>query len=120
VLLSKASRNLETDVLLRLSRLIRPRTAAGRIATSLVAGLGLPVVLYAILMVRTHGYEPMGLCRPVPAAQGHIPIDMSRGSGIPTTCGLDWAFVGTGILLPGLGFALVAYLLMALLARIER
>ncbi|MEK9970301.1 MAG: AAA family ATPase [Ferrovibrio sp.] len=119
-LLSKASRNLETDVLSRLSRLIRPRTAGGRIATSLVAGLGLPVLLYAILMLRTHGYEPMGLCHPVPAAQGHLPIDMSRGSGIPTTCGLDWGFVGTSILLPGLGFAFVAYLLLTLLARIER
>jgi phage shock protein PspC (stress-responsive transcriptional regulator) len=111
---------LETDVLSRLSRLIRPRSRGGRIVTSLVAGFGLPVVLYAILMLRTHGYEPMGLCHPVPAAQGHIPIDMSRGSGIPTTCGLDWGFVGISILLPGLGFAMVAYILMALLARIER
>jgi len=107
-------------VLSRLSRLIRPRTLAGRVVTSLVAGLGLPVVLYGILLLRTHGYEPMGLCKPVPAAQGHIPIDMSRGSGIPTTCGVDWSFVGTSILLPGLGFALVAFLLMAVLARIER
>lgn len=107
-------------MLSRLSRLIRPRTVSRRIVTSLVAGLALPVVLYGILLVRTHGYEPMGLCRPVPAAQGHIPIDMSRGSGIPTTCGVDWAFVGSNILLPGLGFAVVAYLLMALLARIER
>lgn len=107
-------------MLLRLSRLIRPRSIPGRIATSLVAGFGLPVLLYGILLVRTHGYEPMGLCKPVPAAQGHIPIDMSRGSGIPTTCGVDWSFVGTNILLPGLGFAVVAYLLMALLARIER
>ncbi len=107
-------------MLSRLSRLIRPRTPAGRVATSLVAGLGLPVVLYGILLLRTHGYEPMGLCKPVPAAQGHIPIDMSRGSGIPTTCGVDWGFVGTSILLPGLGFALVAYLLMTVLARIER
>ncbi len=107
-------------MLLRLSRLIRPSSILGRIATSLVAGLGLPVLLYGILLMRTHGYEPMGLCKPVPAAQGHIPIDMSRGSGIPTTCGVDWGFVGTNILLPGLGFAVVAYLLMALLARIER
>jgi hypothetical protein len=111
---------VETDVLSRLSRLIRPRTVGGRIVTSLVAGLGLPVLLYGILLLRTHGYEPMGLCRPVPAAQGHIPIDMSRGSGIPTTCGVDWGFVASNILLPGLGFALVAYILMALLARIER
>lgn len=107
-------------MLSRLSRLIRPRTFAGRVVTSLVAGLGLPALLYGILLLRTHGYEPMGLCKPVPAAQGHIPIDMSRGSGIPTTCGIDWGFVGTSILLPGLGFALVAYLLMAVLARIER
>jgi hypothetical protein len=107
-------------VLSRLSRLIRPRTLAGRVVTSLVAGLGLPTMLYGILLLRTHGYEPMGLCKPVPAAQGHIPIDMSRGSGIPTTCGIDWGFVGTSILLPGLGFALVAYLLMTVLARIER
>ena len=107
-------------MLLRLSRLIRPQTVAGRIVTSLVAGLGLPVVLYGILLMRTHGYEPMGLCKPVPAAQGHIPIDMSRGSGIPTTCGVDWGFVGSSILLPGIGFALVAFILMALLARIER
>ncbi len=110
----------EIDVLSRVSRLIRPRTVGARIVTSLVAGLGLPVMLYGILLLRTHGYEPMGLCKPVPAAQGHIPIDMSRGSGIPTTCGVDWGFVGTNILLPGLGFALVAYILMALLARIER
>jgi hypothetical protein len=107
-------------VLLRLSRLIRPRTVAGRILTSLVAGLGLPVVLFGILLLRTHGYEPMGLCHAVPAAQGQIPVDMSRGSGIPTTCGVDWGFVGSSILLPGLGFALVAWILMALLARIER
>ncbi len=107
-------------MLLRLSRLIRPRTQGGRVVTSLVAGLGLPVVLYGLLLFRTHGYEPMGLCKPVPAAQGHIPIDMSRGSGIPTTCGVDWGFVASNILLPGLGFAVVAYILMALLARIER
>lgn len=107
-------------MLSRLFRLIRPRTLAGRVVTSLVAGLGLPVVLYGILLLRTHGYEPMGLCKPVPAAQGHIPIDMSRGSGIPTTCGVDWSFVSTSILLPGLGFALVAYLLMTVLARVER
>jgi hypothetical protein len=111
---------LETDVLSRLSHLIRPRSFGGRIVTSLVAGLGLPVLLYGILLLRTQGYEPMGLCQPVPAAQGHIPIDMSRGSGIPTTCGVEWGFVASNILLPGLGFALVAYLLMALLVRIER
>lgn len=109
----------ETGVLSRLSSLIRPRSLAGRIITSLVAGLGLPVVLYAVLMLRTHGYEPMGLCHPTPHG-GLIPIDMSRGSGIPTGCGVDWGFVASNILLPGLGFALLAYILMALLARTER
>ncbi|MCW0232519.1 MAG: hypothetical protein OJJ21_02860 [Ferrovibrio sp.] len=103
----------------RLSRVIRPRSVAGRIMTSLVAGLGLPVLLYAILMLRTHGYEPMGLCHPIPNG-GLIPIDMSRGSGIPTGCGIDWGFVASNILLPGLGFAVLAYFLMALLARAER
>lgn len=103
----------------RFSRWIRPQTVLGRIIASLVFGLSLPVVLFGILLLRTHGYEPMGLCRPVPAAQGHIPIDMSRGSGIPTTCGIDWSFVLTSMLLPGLGFALLAYLLMALLKRAE-
>jgi hypothetical protein len=102
------------------SRLIRPRTAAGRIAVSLAAGFGLPLVLFSVLLLRTHGYEPMGLCSAVPAAQGHIPIDMSRGSGIPTTCGINWGFVATDILLPALGFSLLAWLLLALLARIER
>lgn len=103
-----------------LSRLIRPRTVAGRIITSLVAGFGLPLLLYGVLLLRTHGYEPMGLCRPVPAAQGHIPIDMSRGSGIPTACGIDWSFATTDVLLPALGISLLAWLLMALLARAER
>lgn len=103
-----------------LSRLIRPRTLAGRLAVSLGAGFGLPLVLLGVLLLRTNGYEPMGLCRPVPAAQGHIPIDMSRGSGIPTTCGIDWTFAATDILLPALGFSLLAWLLMALLARAER
>lgn len=92
---------------------------AGRLAVSLGAGFGLPLVLFAVLLVRTHGYEPMGLCHPVPAAQGHIPIDMSRGSGIPTTCGIDWLFAAGNILLPALGFALLAWLLLALLARAE-
>lgn len=104
----------------RFSNWIRPQTVIGRIVASLLFGLSLPVVLFGILLLRTHGYEPMGLCRPVPAAQGHIPIDMSRGSGIPTTCGIDWSFVLSSILLPGLGFALLAYLLMALLKRAEQ
>lgn len=103
----------------RFSRWIRPQTIISRMIASLVFGLSLPVVLFGILLLRTHGYEPMGLCHPVPAAQGHIPIDMSRGSGIPTTCGIDWSFVLTHMLLPGLGFAVVAYLLMALLKRAE-
>ena len=77
------------------------------------------MVLFGILLLRTHGYEPMGLCHPVPAVEGHIPIDMSRGSGVPTTCGIDGSFVLTNMLLPGLGFALLAYLLMALLKRAE-
>jgi aminoglycoside phosphotransferase family enzyme/predicted kinase len=123
-LLSKANQTEtavlgETGVLSRLSSLIRPRSLAGRIITSLIAGLGLPVVLYAVLMLRTHGYEPMGLCHPTPNG-GLIPIDMSRGSGIPTGCGVDWGFVASNILQPGLGFALLAYILMALLARAER
>lgn len=103
-----------------LSRLIRPRTMGGRLAVSLAAGFGLPLILFAVLLLRTNGYEPMGLCHPVPAAQGHIPIDMSRGSGIPTTCGINWGFAATDILLPALGFSLLAWLLMTLLARIER
>ncbi|WP_374466776.1 hypothetical protein [Ferrovibrio sp.] len=103
----------------RFSRWIRPQTVFGRIVSSLVFGLSLPVVLFGILLLRTHGYEPMGLCHPVPAVEGHIPIDMSRGSGIPTTCGIDGSFVLTNMLLPGLGFALLAYLLMALLKRAE-
>jgi len=102
------------------SRLIRPRTAGGRVAVSLVAGFGLPLALFSVLLLRTNGYEPMGLCHPVAAAQGHIPIDMSRGSGIPTTCGINWGFAASDILLPALGFSLLAWLLMALLARIER
>lgn len=110
---------MEIALLSRLSNLIRPRTVGGRIVTSLVAGFGLPLVLYGILMLRTHGYEPMGLCHPTPNG-GLIPIDMSRGSGIPTGCGVDWGFVASNIVLPGLGFALVAYILMALLARSER
>lgn len=101
------------------SRLLRPQTAAGRIGVSLGAGLGLPVVLYAVLLFRTQGYEPMGLCRPVPNG-GHLPIDMSRGSGIPTGCGLQVDFILTDIVLPGLGFALLAWWLLGLLARAER
>lgn len=104
---------------MRLSRLIRPRSFAGRMITSLIAGFGLPLLLYGVLLLRTHGYEPMGLCRPVPAAQGDIPIDMSRGSGIPTTCGIDWSFAMTDVVLPALGISLLAWLLLALLARIE-
>jgi len=114
-----SAEHVETNVLSRLSRVIRPRSIAGRVVTSLAAGLGLPVALYGILMIRTHGYEPMGLCRPTPNG-GLIPIDMSRGSGIPTGCGVDWGFVASNILLPGLGFALLAYILMALLVRAER
>jgi hypothetical protein len=94
---------------------VPPRTAPGRIVFSLVLGVGLPAVLFGILLLRTHGYEPMGLC--TPAEGGLLPIDMSRGGAIPYTCAVNWDYVAGSMLLPGLGFALLAWLLLRLLAR---
>lgn len=94
---------------------VPPRTAPGRIVFSLVLGIALPVVLFGILLLRTHGYEPMGLCTPM--VDGLLPIDMSRGGAIAYTCAVNWDYVGSRVLLPGLGFALLAWLLLRLLGR---
>ncbi|WP_370152229.1 hypothetical protein [Ferrovibrio sp.] len=94
-----------------------PRSAAGRILLSLAIGLGLPVLLFGILLLRTQGYEPMGLC--MPTVGGILPIDMSRGGALPYTCALNWRFVATSMLLPGLGFALLAWLLLGLQQQAE-
>src|SRR3546814_7065380 len=93
---------------------VPPRTAPGRILLSLLLGIGLPAALFGILMLRTQGYEPMGLC--TPAVGGLLPIDMSRGGAIPYTCAVNWDYVGSSMILPGLGFALLAWLLLRLLA----
>jgi len=92
-----------------------PRTAPGRILFSLALGIGLPMVLFGILLLRTHGYEPMGLC--TATVGGLLPIDMSRGGAIPYTCAVNWDYVAGSMVLPGLGFALLAWLLLRLLAR---
>lgn len=92
---------------------VPPHSAAGRIFLSLVLGIALPVVLFGILLLRSQGYEPMGLCTPV--VDGLLPIDMSRGGAIPYTCAVNWDYVATSMLLPGLGFAVLAWLLLRLL-----
>ena len=94
---------------------VPPRTAPGRILFSLILGIGLPVLLFGILLLRTDGYEPMGLC--TPAVGGLLPIDMSRGGAMAYTCAVNWGYAAASVLLPGLGFAVLAWLLLRLLRR---
>ena len=42
---------------------------------------------------------------------------MSRGGAVPYTCAVNWDYVATSMILPGLGFALLAWLLLRLLGR---
>lgn len=98
-----------------LSQLFYPSSASRRATISLVAGMTLPFLLFGILMLRTEGNEPQGLCTPL--VGGWLPIDMSRGGGVPYTCSVNWDFVATNMVLPGLGFALLAWFLLGLLAR---
>lgn len=99
-----------------LSRLIEPRTLLGRVAAALGLGFGFPVLLYGILLLRTHGNEPQGMCARVPGNGGTLPIQMGRGDG-DFTCGLNWDYTFWNLLLPALGFALLAFVLMGLARR---
>ncbi len=99
-----------------LSRLIEPQSRWGRALASLGLGFGLPVLLYGILLLRSHGNEPQGMCARVPGKSGTLPIQMGRGDG-DFTCGLNWDYTLWNLALPALGFALLAYLLMGLAAR---
>lgn len=96
-----------------------PSTIPGRIALSLAAGIALPVLLIGILMVRSLGNEPQGMCIRVQGKGGTLPIDMSRGGDVPYTCALNWEYVFFNLGLPALGFAVLAYLLLTLFRRTE-
>lgn len=96
-----------------------PATVPGRIMLSLAAGIALPVLLIGTLLLRSQGNEPQGMCRRVQGRGGTLPIDMSRGGDVPYTCDLNWDYVFFNLGLPALGFAMLAYLLLALLRRTE-
>ncbi|WP_298725658.1 hypothetical protein [uncultured Ferrovibrio sp.] len=98
-------------------RLKVPDNLIGRIIASLVIGFGLPVLLIGILLVRSQGNEPQGMCERIQGDGGTLPIDMSRGGDVYYTCGLNWDYVAFNLALPALGFALLAYILMVLLRR---
>ena len=100
-----------------MSRLFHPQTTLGRIGISLLAGIAIPVVLIGILLLRSQGNEPQGMCTRVQGRDGTLPIDMSRGGGIPYTCDLNWDYVFFNLPLPALGFAVLAYLMLGLLRR---
>lgn len=103
-----------------LSRLLKPETLLGRIAVSLSAGIAVPVLLIGILLLRSQGNEPQGMCTRVQGRDGTLPIDMSRGGSVPYTCDLNWDYVALNLGLPALGFAILAYLLLILLRRADR
>ena len=94
-----------------------PSTVIGRVLYSLAVGLALPVLLIGILLLRSQGNEPQGMCTRVQGNSGTLPIDMSRGGDIPYTCDLNWDYVALNIGLPALGFAILAYVMLGLLRR---
>ncbi|WP_430397875.1 hypothetical protein [Ferrovibrio sp.] len=96
--------------------LIAPHSLAGRLVASLAYGIGLPVVIYAVLLLRTHGNEPQGMCNRVPGQGGTLPIQMGRGDG-DFTCGLNWDYTFWNLALPALGFAALAFILMGMARR---
>lgn len=96
-----------------------PSTVPGRIMLSLAVGIALPVLLIGTLLLRSQGNEPQGMCTRVQGRGGTLPIDMSRGGDVPYTCDLNWDYVFFNLGLPALGFAMLAYLLLALLRRTE-
>lgn len=98
-------------------RLKTPDSVIGRIGASLAIGFALPVLLIGILLVRSHGNEPQGMCERIKGDGGTLPIDMSRGGDVYYTCGLNWDYVALNIGVPALGFAALAYILMVLLRR---
>ena len=99
-----------------LSRLIEPQTRLGRLIASLLVGFGLPVLFYGILLLRSHGNEPQGMCSRVAGNSGTLPIQMGRGDG-DFTCALNWDYTLWNLAVPAVLFALLAYLLMGLGAR---
>lgn len=101
-------------------RLKTPESVIGRIGASIAVGLALPVILIGILLVRSHGNEPLGMCERIKGYGGTLPIDMSRGGDVYYTCGLNWDYVAFNIGLPALGFAILAYAMMTLLRRSMR
>lgn len=107
-------------------RLRIPRSKIGRIVASLAIGVGTPVLLIGVLLLRSHGNEPQGLCARIQTKDSAawngvtLPIDMSRGGDVPYICGLHWDYLALKIALPALGFALLAYALMALLRRSQQ
>lgn len=100
-------------------RLKIPESVFGRIGASLAVGIALPVLLIGILLLRSLGNEPQGMCTRVQGKGGTLPIDMSRGGDVPYTCDLNWDYVFFNLGLPALGFAILAYILLTLLRRTE-
>lgn len=83
-----------------------------RVIASILIGALLPVALIGILLIRSDGNEPNGMCERVLGHGGTLPIDMSRGGDVYYSCGLNWDYVAFNIGLPALGFAMLAYLIM--------
>ncbi|HEX6960137.1 MAG TPA: hypothetical protein VF194_19310 [Ferrovibrio sp.] len=94
-----------------------PDSLIGRMIVSLLIGVSLPVVLIGILLIRSDGNEPNGMCERVLGQGGTLPIDMSRGGDVYYSCGLNWDYVAFNIGLPALGFAILAYLVLRLWQR---
>src|SRR3546814_18668247 len=84
--------------------------ALGRIGASIFIGTAIPVILIGILLLRSQGNEPQGMCTRVQGSGGTLPIDMSRGGDVPYTCDLNWDYVFFNLGLPDIGFAVLAYI----------
>lgn len=100
-----------------MSRLFNPQTILGRIGVSFLLGTTIPLILVGILLLRSQGNEPQGMCTRIQGRDGTLPIDMSRGGDVPYTCDLNWDYVFFNLALPALGFAVLAYVMLGLLRR---
>lgn len=94
-----------------------PAIMIRRALACLAVGTAIPVILIGILLLRSQGNEPQGMCTRVQGSSGTLPIDMSRGGDVPYTCNLNWDYVFFNLGLPALGFAVLAYLMLGWLRR---
>ena len=102
-----------------MSRLFHPQSLLGRLGVSLLVGTAIPVTLIGILLLRSQGNEPQGMCTRVQGREGTLPIDMSRGGDVPYTCDLNWDYVFFNLGLPAVGFAILAFAVLGWLRRAD-